>query len=210
MKRRSLITCTILALALVACGCGKLPATHYYVLQLPDVLATTDTPRAGEAGGWEIGVRPFRVDSPFDQDRIVYRVGDDSLEIGFYAYHLWAAPLSRMLPDVVARGLDGVDGVRSIEPVMPGRDYAAYLDGRVLAVEEVDREDDQRVRVLLTLRLTSDDGVDLWSESLEAEGTTRTDEVHVVVERMSEVLADALADARDGLARAAAVPGRSD
>ena len=32
-------------------------------------------------------MRSFDVDPPFDQDRIVYRVGAESPEIGFYAYH---------------------------------------------------------------------------------------------------------------------------
>ena len=33
----------------------------------------------------------------------MYRVGEDSPEVGFYAYHRWAAPLSRMLP---SKGFD--------------------------------------------------------------------------------------------------------
>jgi uncharacterized lipoprotein YmbA len=201
MKLKPRVACAFGILMLVVTGCGKLPQTHYYLLELRDVHSSASSSFAG-AGGWEIGVRPFRVDPPYDQDRIVYRVGDGSPEIGFYAYHRWAAPLSRMLPDLVAEGLAGADGVGSIEPVMPGRDYASYLQGRLLALEEIDRADDQLVRIRLTLRLTSGDGDELWSETLSAEGSMRTEEVHVVVERMSELLAEALAEARADLAEA--------
>lgn len=207
MKRKPWTTAALAILTLALSGCGKLPPTRYYVLELGEVhssASSSSSRSAAGAGGWEIGVRPFRVDPPYDQDRIVYRVGDDSLEIGFYAYHRWAAPLSRMLPDLVAEGLAGADGVRSIEPVMPGRDYASYLHGRLLALEEIDRADDQLVRVQLILRLASSDGAELWSETLSTEGSTRTEEVHRVVERMSELLAEALAEARAGLARALA------
>lgn len=184
-------------LVVLAGGCGKLPPTHYYVLEAADMH-----PTATAAGGLEIGVRAFRVDAPYDQDRIVYRVGADSPEIGFYAYHRWAAPLSRMLPGIVSDGLAGIAGVRSIEPVMPGRRYGAYLDGRVLVFEEIDLPGEQQVRARLTLRLTDADGAELWSGGLDVSGSTNADAVRVVVERMNELLGEALVETRAALALA--------
>jgi uncharacterized lipoprotein YmbA len=88
-------------------ACGRGPATHYYLLEPRE---ETSSAAAGSAA--TVGVRAFHVEPPYDQDRIVYRVGLESSEIGFYAYHRWAAPLSRMVPRVVAEGLDGaLDGV---------------------------------------------------------------------------------------------------
>ena len=39
--------------------------------------------------------------------------------------------LSRMLPGVAAEEFRGTAGIRSIEPVMPDRNYTVLLDGRV-------------------------------------------------------------------------------
>ena len=90
-----------IALVATAVGCKAVPAMHYYMLE----PRAETTPAPG--GGLTVGVLPFAVDSPYDQDRIVYRVGDSSAEVGFYAYHRWAAPLSRMMPTLVAEGLAG-------------------------------------------------------------------------------------------------------
>jgi ABC-type uncharacterized transport system auxiliary subunit len=140
----------------------------------------------------------FRVDPPYDQDRIVYRVGEQSAELGFYAYHRWAAPLERMIPRVVAAAFGGVPGVSSIEPVEPGRDYDAYLGGRVLAFEEIDTPDGQRVRVRLALRLFANDE-ELWSQTVTGGSAFTTDDVGEVVERMRSALGNALRKARPGL-----------
>jgi uncharacterized lipoprotein YmbA len=137
----------ILALSFVV-GCSSLPTTHYYVLELDPVAGTNGASAAGagETAPWTIGVRPFTVDAPYDQDRIVYRVGEGSAEVGFYAYHLWAAPLDAMIAAAVATGLEGTPAVSIVEPAAAGRSYRAWLHGRVLALEEVDLPDRQLVR----------------------------------------------------------------
>ncbi len=185
---------------LVVVGCSQMPPTHFYVLELQQSAAV----RAQSEEGWAIGVRSFVVDAPYDQDRIVYRLGEGSPEVHYYAYHHWAAPLSQMLADSVADGLAGTEGVRSIEPLMPGRPYDAYLEGRVLAVEEVDRPTEQRVRLRIDLILVSRDDEELWSKSLRLEGATHTTEVVVIVERMNAILAQALSEAGPDLAAALA------
>ncbi len=99
----------LLAFAALAVGCwGRIPPTHYYVLELRGEGHEVNPGPA--AGGLEIGVESFAVDPPYDQDRLIYRVGEGSVEIGFYHYHRWATPLSRMLPRVVAVGLRGTPG----------------------------------------------------------------------------------------------------
>jgi len=198
-RLRSLLA--ILALIATVAGCAKMPPTHYYTL---GPRTSSDTGATGSAAtdteGWSVGVRSFQVDAPFDQDRIVYRIGDGSSEVGFYAYHRWAAPPASMLPVLVARAMHGAAGIRRIEPVMAGRTYTAYLDGRVLSLEEVDRADGQLVRARLALWLTAADGSEVWSGTVEAEGATQTSEVAIVVDRMADVLAEALAQAREDLA----------
>ena len=153
-------------------------------------------------------MRPFAVDAPYDQDRIVYRVGEGSAEVGFYAYHLWAAPLSSMLPAAVATGLEGA-------PVSPRSSrwsrvarYRAFINGRVLAVEEIDLPDRQLVRAEIELRLVAPDGAELWSDVVDARGETRTEQVGDVVDALSVALGEALARTREGLGRTVASLGR--
>jgi len=183
-------------------GCSQTPPTHFYVFELQQSAAS----RALSEEGWAIGVRSFVVDAPYDQDRIVYRLGEGSPEVHYYAYHQWAAPLSQMLADSVADGLTGTEGVRSIEPLIPGRSYDAYLEGRVLALEEIDHAAEQIVRLRIDLLLVSRENEELWSRALRLEGTTNTTEVVVIVERMNNMLAQALSEAGPDLA--AALAGR--
>jgi len=195
----------VLAIALVLASCSSLPPTHYYVVEI-DPQASSKVGAAGDdpARAWTIGVRPFAVDSPYDQDRIVYRVGEGSAEVGFYAYHLWAAPLSSMLAAAVATGLEGADGVGMVEPITAGRTYRAILDGRVLAIEEIDLADRQVVRAEIELRLKGLDGAELWSDVVAARGETRTEEVGDIVEAVTVALGEALAAARQSLGAALA------
>jgi uncharacterized lipoprotein YmbA len=179
------------------------------VLELDPPAASSPATGSDGSGDTEtsasiIGVRPFAVDAPYDQDRIVYRVGERSPEVGFYAYHLWAAPLSSMLQTAVAAGLTGTDGVAAFEPVVAGRRYDAYLHGRVLAMEEIDLSDRQLVRAAIELRLHGSDGVEVWTRVVEARGETRTEEVADIVEAIGAALADALANARGDLGQAMA------
>jgi uncharacterized lipoprotein YmbA len=195
------------AFVLGACG-SSLPPTHYYVLELDPAATGSVTSTADSSNVWTIGVRAFAVDSPYDGDRIVYRVGDGSSEVGFYSYHLWAAPLGEMLPALVATGLDGARGASIIEPVVAGRRYDAYLEGRVLALEEIDLADRQQARAEIALRLVGRDGAELWTDVVSARGETRTDQVGQVVDALTTALGESLAGAREtlGVALASAPP----
>ena len=182
------------ALVAAAACSARVPTTHYYVLE--SRAAPVEAP---PASGAVVGVRPFRVDPPYDQDRIVYRVDGESAEIGFYAYHRWAAPLERMLPGVVASAYSGVPGARSIEPMTSGRNYDAFMRGRVLAFEEIDAPGGPRVRVHLTLRLHASDGTELWSATLSRDADVLSKDVGDVVEQMRSALADAIRESRPNL-----------
>jgi uncharacterized lipoprotein YmbA len=193
----ALLRASCLALLLCA-ACAGAPPTHYYVLELPGAATRAERP------GLEIGVRVFEVDPPYDQQRIVYRIGEHGPEVGFYAYHQWALPLARMLPRAVAAGLGRAEGVGSIEPLRPDREYDAFLDGQVLAVEEIDEPRGQRVRLRMNLGLVTPDGEEIWSRRLVAEGETASREVRGVVEEMARALERALFEAVPGLSRALA------
>lgn len=183
-----------LATALAA-GCASVPPTHFYSLALPDI----DQPAAESSAGFDIAVRPFRIDPPYDQDRIVYRPSATSTKVGFYEYHRWATPLTRSLAHITAQALSSAIGIRTIEPVVPRRGYDAYLDGRLLVLDEIDGVDGQLVRLSLELSIWSIEGDEIWWTRIDRQATMRTDNVEQIVRQMSALLADGLAEARKDL-----------
>jgi uncharacterized lipoprotein YmbA len=192
-----------LAAALLAlAGCASIPVTHYYVLTLPPAAPAPGADPAVEKT-FTIGVEQFTVDAPYDQEEIVYRV-EGTPEVGFYAYHRWALPLSAMLARLTAEALQGLPEVALIEPRDPERHYAAYLTGHLLALAEIDTPGEQAGTVQLALALQRPDGTPLWSGRFETSIPTHTREVRAVVEAMQAALARALASARGELAAAIA------
>jgi len=195
MSARSKLGIAI-ACAVVLAGCGgRGPAIHYYVLESPD----PEPPAAASADGVRIGVDAFSVDPPYDQDRIVYRVDEHAAEIGFYAYHRWAAPLARMLPRVVAAAYRDMDGVSVIEPVGGGSSYDFLLRGRVLGFEEIDTAETQQARVRIELALHGEDGERLWSQSFTRQTSLTNSGVEDVVRGLRAALDETLDAAGPGL-----------
>jgi len=200
-SRAAGLACT---LALLSLGCPGAPATHYYVLgprSAPEALRET----AGT--GMLVGVRTFEVDAPYDQDRIVYRLGQEGFEIGFYDYHRWAVPLGRVLPGIVVSRLGVPPGRFTVEAEVPGRAYDAWLTGRLIHMEEVDHAGGQDVRVTLELGLELADGSRVWSATAERSTTLDTREVAAVVAAMHDVVAEAVDDLRPRLEIALGVLG---
>ncbi len=197
----SLLLVTSLAVSLFG-ACSSAPTTHYYVLAPTRPAPAMATPGSG-ATGLTIGVEPFTVDPPYDRDQLVYRLGIDSVEVGFYTYHRWAAPLGDLVAVSMAEGLRGTPGIDRIEPVTTGGDYSAFLRGRVVYLEEIDVPGQQQARLGLELRLVDRDGLTLWSGEVEGSAAGSNETVAGVVEELYQAFDQALAQARAGLARAA-------
>jgi uncharacterized lipoprotein YmbA len=169
---------------------------NYYVLE-PRSGAAEDAP-----DGVRVGVLPFEVDPPYDQDRIVYRVGADSPKVGFYEYHRWAAPLSRMLPRIASAAFRDVEGLGRIEPVSSEQRYDVRLSGRVIALEEVDVAGGQHARIDLVLTLIGSDGSTLWSAAASETSDSSADTVEELVAQTRAVAERIFAAQREGFARA--------
>lgn len=184
-----------IALVAAAVGCKAVPAMHYYMLE------PRAQPIAPAGDGLEVGVLPFSVDQPYDQDRIVYRVGADSPQVGFYEYHRWAAPLSHMLPRLVCAAYGDLEGVGRIEPAASDRRYDVRLTGRVVALEEVDTDAGQHVRLDLTLTLVGADGSTLWSTTASGRGDASADTVEGIAVQARDVVESVLASRREAIAR---------
>ena len=152
--------------------------------------------------GLQIGVKDFLVDAPYNQYQIVYRLGEEGVEVGFYAYHRWASPLSRMLPKLVADSFTGTHGITSIEPILVDRPYTAILEGRVLSFGEIDTSEGQQVDVQIILSLRLRDGGVIWSDVLTHRVLANTNTVNSIVEEMRRTLVDLLTKGRKSLASA--------
>ena len=192
---------TAVALAALFSGCSSIPTTHYYVL---GDEGRGVAPAASVGEGIDVAVRAFRIDPPYDQNRLVYRIGEDSSEVAFYAYHRWAAPLAHMLPRAVSFGLATTPGVHSIEPLVPGRRYDGFVEGRLLALEEIDLPGSQVIRMRLELSLSVQDGATVWRKSMDVRRSTRTDDAGELASEMNALLRQALDEARGELALAVA------
>ena len=194
---RGFLCIVMLALTI---GCKAVPTTHYYMLE-PRAAASAG---AGAGAGVTVGVLPFAVDPPYDQDRIVYRMGADSPKVSFYDYHRWASPLSRMLPHIACAAFQDVEGVRRIEPVASDRRYDVRLYGRVITLEEVDTDGGQHVRVKFVLTLVGSNDATLWSAAVSGRSSTSADTVEELVRELRVVAEQVFVDQREGFARALA------
>lgn len=178
----------VIGLALVLASCVGAPQVQHYRLA-PEAM-----PSASGVGGahLRIGIVAFRVDPPYDQDRIVYRLAAEPQRIGFYSYHRWAAPLERMVPLAAARLLEGRPGIALAEPADPDRHYDALLGGRVLAAEEIDRAGSEEGRAEVELWLSGPDGDELWRGRFEGRAEADVETVAQVVALVEQALAEAL------------------
>ena len=109
-KRMPLVLVVPLTVALLG-ACSSAPTTHYYLLAPKGASLSAGAP-ASDSAGLTVGVEPFTVDPPYDRDQLVYRLGLDSVEVGFYTYHRWAAPLGDLVALSLAEGLQGTPGIR--------------------------------------------------------------------------------------------------
>lgn len=184
--------CAMALLGLAAgCSGGPVAETRYYTLRPPTGneagVATEETTAATGGEGLAVGVESIVVDPPYDQDRLVFRAGAQSVEVGFYNYHRWASPLSQLTATALAEGLRGTPGIATIEPAASGTTYGARLGGRLIYLEEVDRSGAQEVRVALDLELRDPTGRVIWSERLIESSTVDVESVPEIV-REAQVL----------------------
>ena len=196
MRRQfsSWILCALVGAALSACGTA--PALRYYLLE---ASAGPELP----VGAPVVQVARFTVEPPYDQDRIIYRVGAGDVQVRFYPYDRWAVPLDEMVANLVATSFDGVGGVRFTRGTR-AVDGGLRLDGHLLRLEEVDYPAGPRIRYRLDLTLTAASGEVLHQVRLENEGEAPADQVESVVRWMQTVLVADLAQSRPGLAGALA------
>ncbi len=169
-------------------ACGSVPQTHYYVLTSAEGAAVA-ADRAEEGASDErahllVGVKTFLVDPPYDQGLLVYRVGVEALEVGFYTYHRWASSLGSLAALAFANEANTAPGRVAFEPATIEERYQAILHGRIRALEEVDVPDGQVVRVTLELSLDDTTGETLWQRTVASESKIQAQDAGQVVEQL--------------------------
>lgn len=194
----------LLPLAALALACGSVPQNHYYVLAPPlQEDGEGDPPAAEPAAGPRLGVETFAVDPPYDQDRLVYRVGRESGKVGFYDHHRWAAAPGRLAATAIAAGLRGLPGLAAVEPATVNGSYTHLLAGRVISIEEIDLPGGRQLaRVQLDLKLlnAADDTV-VWTRLVSAEAGGEAADVSDVMRQMQAAFGKVVEEIRADLAR---------
>lgn len=212
---RRLASCLAFLSLLVLVGCGSSGPSHrYYVLAPPvsgDVAfgaSTAEPANETSAETLRVGVETFAVDPPYDQPRLVYRIGRDAGEVGFYDHHRWAAPPGRLVTTGLVAGLQGLtlaDGrTLGVEPASVTGRYDLVLTGRVVALEEVDLPGDRHVaRLVVDLELhdAHSDEI-LWADTLAAEVEDRAESAAGIMGQIREAFADLVAAVRAGVGTA--------
>jgi ABC-type uncharacterized transport system auxiliary subunit len=153
--KRSFQVRTIAVLGLLvtffAAGCGGVPKTYYYTLQVPGAPAPSDARTS-----FILGVEHFRAPEMLRDDRIAYYVSPTQLN--FYQNHRWGSDPATLLSEYTAQWVDST-GVFTQVKMLPAQERVDYtLGGSILSFEEVDSESSPKVRLALALSLmrTSD------------------------------------------------------
>lgn len=173
----------LLPLLLVACGA---PRTNNYTLSFnPMAGGSAALPKS------QVGVAAPRASHLLRQDRIVYFTGDN--QVNSYHYHRWAEPPVFMLQSLLIRQLRSAGLFDDIVPFRAQKGLDYVLQGRLLAMEEVDTADAVRARFALELELVrqKDDHV-VWTARQTCERPVATKAVPAVVEAMSSCVQESL------------------
>lgn len=203
MKRIAVVA----VLALASCG-QSIPQTRLYRLSLPKIPIEQPTaPGCADGQGPSLVIDELRVDPPYEDPRMVYR--ETKFRLDRYPYDEWTAPLGELVADALASGYTATGRFGRVDRDWK-TDHASVLQGRVVAVEEVDRSPRAwSAHVVLDLQLRDEETErELWSQ--------RFDVVHPMPSRSPEGLAAAtsaaiaqiVAESTPALARALVATGR--
>ena len=196
ITRRSLLVISTVLVALLLGACGSVTPTRYYLLAPPAMNGVA----AEKHEGLRLGVETFAVDPPFDQNRLVYRIGENAGEVGFYEHHRWAAEPGRLVSTALAAGLRTLDGLATAEPASAVADYDLLLSGRVVSLEEVDLPGRQVSRLALDLKLYRlEDDMLVWSGFLTAESGGQAQDASDIMRQMQAAFEDLLRQLQDEL-----------
>ena len=178
---------------LFAAGCGGVPKTYYYTLQVPAAPAPADSRTS-----FILGVEHFRAPEMLRDDRIAYFVSPT--QMNFYDHHRWGSDPATLLSEYAAQWLDST-GVFTQVKMLPAHEHVDYtLGGSILSFEEVDAGGSPRVRMGLALALVRmSDHKLVWSGEQRQEVPLQEHGVDGVASALNTASAQALREMVPGL-----------
>lgn len=184
----------LVALLLLSCGGGKIPATHYYALDLPAAPAPAAQPLPHS-----LVVMPLKASSMLAQDRIVYRPSRE--EVGYYEYHRWAEDPRDSVMDALVQKVRASGAFTSVVR-FDGRTRSDYiLRSRIERLEEVDFEGGVKVYSAVSAELVDASTTRVvWEDSVTSSAEVGASNIAEIVRQLS----DATSRSLDGLARSLA------
>lgn len=185
---------TVIAIAMLSCGGGKIPPTHYYALDLPPAPAP-----AAQALPHTVVIMPLKTSSMLTQDRIVYRPSRE--EVGYYEYHRWAEDPRESVMDALIQKVRASGAFRSVAQ-FDGRTRSDYvLRARIERLEEVDFEGGVKVYSAVSAELLEASTMRVvWEDSATSDATVAVSNVPEVVRQLSSATNRSLNELTDSLA----------
>ena len=187
--------CAVLGILVTAfaVGCGGVPKTSYYTLQVPAAPPPTESRTS-----YILGVEHFRAPEVLRDDRIAYYVSPT--QMNFYEHQRWGEYPATLLSDFTAQWLDS-SGVFTQVRILPAREHVDYtLGGSVTSFEEVDSDGGVKVRLAMALSLVrSSDHKLVWSGEQRLETPLQGHGVEGVASALNASCAQALRGMVPGL-----------
>jgi ABC-type uncharacterized transport system auxiliary subunit len=157
MRKNALITVFAL-LALSICGCGAVPQSKYYELQVPRETSSVSTV---DAFPLTILVGPLKASHLYREDRLVYAT--DTEEVGTYQTQRWAAPPTEMMRDLLWRTLRASHRYNGVHLLTSNSHGDFILEGNLYDFKEVSGASlVARVNLALELRDMKTEAI-VWS-----------------------------------------------
>jgi ABC-type uncharacterized transport system auxiliary subunit len=177
-----------LAALVILTGCsGKVRYPSYYTLNLP---APPD-PSPVEKPRGVLAIREFRAPSYLRQGAIVYKTSPE--QIGFYAYHRWAADPRGFVTNAIVERLRASGAFVSVKSYDGSRGADYVLSGRLEKLEELDYQGSVKVQVAISAQMTRiTTGETVWSNAVSEIGDVDKRDVPAVVSEMNSTMQRAI------------------
>lgn len=178
------------AFVLLVSGCGgKVPATHYYLLDYP-MPAVSAADSAFVPSALALGVEGFSTQPIYRDRRIAYRLSGN--EVVYYPYRYWAASPGELVADQLAEHVRKSRLFSSVEIAPYGRTPDWVLSGHVDQFEEVMVGKQPMARLDLSVRLESvKTGELFWEDSVAAQKPVQGQSADQIAAAMSQAMLDA-------------------
>jgi len=168
--------------ALVICGCGAVPQSKFYELQVPGEINSSAP--TGDAFPVTLLVGPLKSSHLYREDRLVYAT--DTEEVGTYQMQRWAAPPTEMLRDLLWRTLRASHRYSGVHLLTSSSHGDFILEGNLYDFKEVSGASLlARVNLELELRETKT-GTVVWTHDCVHDEPVSGKDVSAVVAALDQ------------------------